>query len=165
MIAIFSILAIISFPIILTDLKANIWIYDYLLSPIFISSIAIGILIITYRKYFKLTSILIGLLAFGLNFFWNFTLSFASGWAGGDYNEPYKNEPILKYKNLEVVEHEQSSEFSHYMLNRTYINGLVYRQVGFETRDNQVCKMNFELRDTKERYEFDKCNSTIKKVE
>ena len=162
---IFSIFALISFPIILTDLRANVWIYDYFLTPIFISSIAVGILIISSKKYFKLTSILVGLIAFGLNFFWNFTLSFASAWSGGDYNEPHKNEPILKYENLEVVEHEQNSEFSHYMLNRTYINGLVYRQVGFETRNNPICRITFELRDTKEKYEFDKCNSTMKIAE
>jgi len=50
------------------------------------------------------------------------------------------------------------------MLNRTYLYGLAYRQVGFETRDNTVCKMTFKLRDTKEEYVFDKCNSTFKKV-
>ncbi len=165
MIGLFSVLAIISFPIILTDLRANVWIYDYFLTPVFISSIAIGILIISTKKYFKLTSIVVGVCAVGLTFFWNFVISFASGWGGGDYNEPYTNEPIVKYNNLEIVEHKQSSEISHYMLNRTYLNGLVYRQVGFETRDNSVCEMTFKLKDPKENFEFDKCSLTIKKVE
>ena|GEM_PF-2931327 len=164
MIGFFAVLAAISFPIFLTDLRANVWVYDYFLTPIFISSIAVGILIITNKKYFKLTSILVGVFAVAINFFWNFVISFAAGWGGGDYNKPYTNAPILQYENLEIVEHKQSSEFSHYMLNRTYLNGLVYRQVGFETRNNSVCEMTFKLKDTKEDYVYDKCNSTFKKV-
>ncbi|MFV9482264.1 hypothetical protein ACNI3T_00425 [Christiangramia sp. ASW11-125] len=169
LISIFSLFAIISFPLIVTDLRANVWIYEYFLAPIFISSIAIGILIflmtLIHRKYQNRIIILIGLIAFAVNFFWNFVLSFAVGWGGGDYNIPYKNEPILKYKKLEIVEHQQSSEISHYMLNRTYLSGLIYKQIGFETRNNSVCEMTFSLIDEKEKYEFDKCSSTLRKVQ
>lgn len=152
----------------MTDLNANVWIYDYLLAPIFISSIAIGILffllIMINKKYHSRIFVLVGLIAFAINFSWNFILSFAVGWGGGDYNRSFKNEPILKYENLEIVEHQQSSEISHYMLNQTYLNGLVYKQIGFETRDNSICKMTYSLNDTKENYEFDKCSFTLKKV-
>ncbi|HAT63105.1 MAG TPA: hypothetical protein DCS66_00690 [Flavobacteriaceae bacterium] len=165
LIALFLILFVISFPLLFTDLNANVWIYDYFVLPIFISSITLGILIIANKKYFKLTAIMVAIIGVGINFFWNFVISFAAGWGGGNYNQPFKNEPILTHNNLEIVEHKQSPEISHYMLNRTYLNGLIYRQVGFETRDNSICNMTFELRDTNEKYRFDKCNSTIKKVE
>jgi hypothetical protein len=169
LISIFSLLAIVSFPIVMTDLNANVWIYEYFLAPIFISSIAIGTLIflltLINKIYHNRIIILIGLIAFAVNFFWNFVLSFAVGWGGGDYNIPYKNVPILKYKNLEIVEHQQSSEIRHYMLNRTYLGGLIYKQIGFETRNNSVCEMTFSSNDEKEKYEFDKCSSTLRKVQ
>ncbi len=165
LIGLFLLSASLTFPLEFTDLRANIWIYEYFIKPIFISCIAIGILIIVNRKYFKLASILIAIVAVLINISINFIFSYASAWGGGNFNEEFKNEPILIQNNLEIVEHQQSSEFSHYMLNRTYLNGLLYRQVGFETRDNSICQMTFKLRDTKEIYEFDKCNSTLRKVE
>lgn len=161
----FFICAIITFPIVLTDLRANVWIYEYLVTPIFITGLAIGVLLIVNKKYYKMTLVLVGIIALLINFSINLIFSFSVGWGGGDFNKEFKNKPILIQGDLEIFQHKQSEELSHYMLNRTYLDGLVYRQVGFETRDNSICEITFKLRDTKEIYEFDKCNLFLNRVE
>ena len=109
-------------------------------------------------------SLIVGTVALAINFFLNLILSYTVGWGGGDYNSEFKNEPIFTFDNLEVMEHQQSANISHYMLNKTYLNGLVYRQIGFETRDNSICGITFHVRGSKEIYDFNKCVSTFKRI-
>ncbi len=161
LIVLFIVMALLAIPILLTNIRANVWMYEYFMLPIGIVAVGLGLLLwIGPRRFdFVIIWIIAGTLA--ANVAINYVLSFAAGWGGGDYNSASKNEPLLRKDNLEIVAYKQNDVITHYAANRTYLFGLLYKQVGFETKSNPGCIISFELSDRKEILTFDSCQLKI----